>query len=48
MIPSDPNIIQFDVEAKNFMDLPNDTVAVSKLNEILKKFHIITDEENSK
>ena len=48
LIPSDPNIIQFDVEAKNFMDLPNDTVAVSKLNEILKKFHIITDEENSK
>ena len=48
MIPSDPNIIQFDVEAKNFMDLPNDTVAVSKLNEILKKFQIITDEENSK
>lgn len=48
MIPSDPNIIQYDVEAKNFMDLPNDTVAVQKLNEILKKFHIITDEENSK
>ena len=48
MIPSDLNIIQYDVEAKNFMDLPNDTVAVQKLNEILKKFHIITDEENSK
>lgn len=48
VIPSDPNIIQYDVETKNFMDLPNDTVAVQKLNEILKKFHIITDGENSK
>jgi len=49
-IPSDPNIIGFDIAAKNFMELPDDTVAIMELNNILKKFQIISErrEENSK
>ena len=41
LIPTDDNIINYDVAAKDFMGLPNDTISAIRLNEALNKFGVI-------
>ncbi|MBK5253615.1 MAG: AAA family ATPase [Peptostreptococcaceae bacterium] len=41
LIPTDKNIITYDVAAKNFMELPDDTISVVKIKEVLKKFGVL-------
>lgn len=41
LIPSDKNILKFDIDAKCFMDLPEDTLAIVEITKSLEKFGII-------
>lgn len=41
IIPSDKNIISFDVAAKNFMELPKDTAGLKALEEALITFRVL-------
>ena len=41
VIPSDMNVMEYDADARSFMELPNDSKAVEKLSEILVKFGVI-------
>jgi len=36
-IPMDPNVTQYDIEAKPLFDLPEDSVAVKAVEEILSQ-----------
>lgn len=40
-IPSDKNILQYDIGGKNFMELPDDTAVVLEIEKALKKFNIL-------
>lgn len=40
IIPSDKNIMKFDADAKNFMELPKDTAALTGVEEAIHKFGI--------
>lgn len=40
-IPSDKNILQYDIGGKNFMDLPDDTVVVLEIKKALEKFNVL-------
>lgn len=41
LVPSDSTIMKYDVAAKNFMELPDDTVAVVKIKEALRQFGVL-------
>ncbi len=41
VIPSDKNILSYDAQAKNFMGLPENTVALEGVTKALEKFDII-------
>ena len=42
LIPTDKNILSYDIGAKNFMDLPEDTISIQKIKEALHKFGVIS------
>ena len=45
VIPKDDNIINYDIEARDFMELPDDTISSIKITKMLNRFGIINGEE---
>ena len=41
VVPSDKNVIEYDMRARSFMELPEDTVAITETTKILEKFGIL-------
>jgi CO dehydrogenase maturation factor len=41
IVPSDKNILQYDIGGKNFMELPDNTAVVVEIRKALEKFNVI-------
>lgn len=41
LVPTDRNIMTYDIAAKNFMGLPDDTISAVEMKEVLRKFGVL-------
>ena len=41
IIPSDKNILKYDIGGRNFMELPDDTDVVVEIEKALEKFNVL-------